>query len=327
MSIHFKTFKFRALWMMLKVHGLVRPTLWGSSIQSPKKTSTRPMGQTTQRWTTLDLAACWNTLVACWNINIKSLENQENLHKSKNIFLPGRWRRQHNAGQSSESMDGLTRKIFVGPCVGLNADQWLIRSVSYRQLQRKVETSPYQFLLTSPTSTEHTICQRSIVIYFFSKCCWYFQVRDCIWKRSQSFLWYIKIIGSFPLWIQVNMIEGISHLHLGLFMCSAGYAPKDSDMKSNFSCPKHIFVFQKENITLESDHHQTFFLRISGSEAILFFTPIHQHCFHLRLVSLRMTRAGFLHLTLVLQLLHLSGASTCQGRNCPTGNYYLELNF
>ena len=36
MSIYFKTFKFWALLMMLKVHGLMRPTMWGSSIQSPK---------------------------------------------------------------------------------------------------------------------------------------------------------------------------------------------------------------------------------------------------------------------------------------------------
>ena len=36
MSIYFKTFKFRHLWIMLKVQGLVGPTIWGSSIQSPK---------------------------------------------------------------------------------------------------------------------------------------------------------------------------------------------------------------------------------------------------------------------------------------------------
>ena len=39
-----------------------------------------------------------------------------------------------------------------------------------------------------------------------------------------------------------------------------------------------------------------------------------------------MTRPGFLLLNLALQLLHLAEASTCQGDNCPTGDYYLELN-
>ena len=65
------------------------------------------------------------------------------------------------------------------------------------------------------------------------------------------------------------MIEGISHIHLGLFTCSAGYAPR---------CPKHIFVFQNKTIALESDHSPRFFLRISCSKDVLLFTPIHQHC-------------------------------------------------
>ena len=59
------------------------------------------------------------------------------------------------------------------------------------------------------------------------------------------------------------MTEGISHFHLGLFTYSAGYAPKDKDMKSTFSCPEHISVFQNKTSTLESDHRPTSLLKTS----------------------------------------------------------------
>lgn len=89
-----------------------------------------------------------------------------------------------------------------------------------------------------------------------------------------------------------------------------------------------MFVLQNITITLESDHRPTFFLIISRSKAILLFTPIHPHCIHLRLVSLRMTREVFLLLILALQLLHLAqGATTCQGDNCPTGIFLSGAQF
>ena len=44
-----------------------------------------------------------------------------------------------------------------------------------------------------------------------------------------------EIVGSFQLYNKLILIEGISHLHLGLFTCSAGYAPKDYYIKSTFS--------------------------------------------------------------------------------------------
>ena len=60
--------------------------------------STRPMGQTKQRWTVIRV---------CGWIDVSDL----------------------------------TRKSLVGPCIGLNVDQFIIRSVYNCQLQRKVDVS------------------------------------------------------------------------------------------------------------------------------------------------------------------------------------------
>ena len=56
---------------------------------------------------------------------------------------PQRWTVTREGAPKSVWIDvsDLTRKSLVGPCIGLNVDQFIIRSVYNCQLQRKVDVS------------------------------------------------------------------------------------------------------------------------------------------------------------------------------------------
>ena len=66
-------------------------------------------------------------------------------------------------------------------------------------------------------------------------------------------------------------------------------------------------------------------MNVFPGEGTCVLPVLHNHC-STQIGFLRMAKVVFLLLTLALPLLHLAQATTCQGENCPTGEFYLGLN-